>query len=178
MGRLYGKEAESLEFWLKGFGCAVFSNVRHWKNTPLTLQASVNRSFDEYHNRANKLRGELGVAKKTFENSTWKGFVNVSLTAEQKEAYNVWDIQDSDVWDGLATYGEKGYKFSLTYNATNANWVAAYTGTEDAGKNAGYAVTGFASDPYNAARVLLFKVSAILPDVWKDYKPLPQDAIG
>jgi hypothetical protein len=178
MGGLYGKSAVELDNWLRGFGFTVSSNVRYWKNTRPTLAASICRSFAEYHYRADKLREELGVAKKIFENSSWKGFVNVSLTAEQKEAYASWDLEDADVWLGLATYGEKGYKFSLTWSDNNSNWVATYTGTESAAKNAGYAVSGFAGSPYDAARVLLFKVSAILPDTWKEFKPLPHDSIG
>lgn len=175
---MYGGYAAYLHGELKLWGRRVQSNVEYWGNSPHMLEASVRRSFDMRHEMCNKLRGEIGVAKKTFENTTWKGFVNVSLTAEQKEAYAAWDINDADVWDGLATYGETGYKFSLTYNRTNASWVATYTGQDGSGKNEGYAVTGFAKDPYNAARVLLFKVSAILPDVWKDHTPLPSDEIG
>lgn len=115
---------------------------------------------------------------KDFGKTEFKGFINVNLTQPEKNAYAEWDIQDSDVWDGLATYGEKGYRFSLNWNKGNSHWIASYTGGEDAGKNQGYAVSGFAPDPYNAARVLLFKVSCVLPDVWKEYKPSPTDSIG
>lgn len=175
---MYGYRADLAANHIRSFGRAVSSNVRHWSKQPQMIEASVRRSFDEYRSSANILRECVGVAKKTFENSDWKGFVNVNLSPEQKESYAAWDIQDSDVWDGLASYGEKGYKFTLTHNKQNDNWVATYVGTADAGKNAGWAVTGFAKDPYNAARVLLFKVSSVLPDVWKDYKGTELDEIG
>lgn len=175
---LYGTEADKARRWLKAFGGNVHSNVEYWERYPHALAASVNRSFNDYHHIANELRERVGVAKKAFENSTWKGFIQCTLSAEQKEAYAAWDIQDADVWDGLASYGEKGYKFTLTYNKQNSNWTATYVGSDDAGKNAGWAVTAFAADPYNAARVLLFKVSAVLPDDWTKYKPQAIDAIG
>jgi len=172
------KEVRRLKKDILSWKGTIGRNIEAFSYNRGLVQASVNRSFEYYHRLCNDLRGELGVAKKAFENSTWKGFINVNLTAEQKEAYATWDIADADVWDGLATYGEQGYKFSLTYNKSNSSWVAAYTGQDGSGKNEGYAVTGFAKDPYNAARVLLFKVSSLLPDVWKDYKPLPSDEIG
>lgn len=175
---MYGYRADIAANFLRMWGKHVHDNVQFWRNQPYTLEASVARSFSQYRETADKLREEIGVAKKAFENSDWKGFVNVNLSPEAKEAYAAWDIEDSDVWDGLASYGEKGYKFTLTWNKQNSNWVATYVGTADAGKNAGWAVTGFAKDPYNAARVLLFKVSSVLPEVWKDYKGTELDEIG
>jgi hypothetical protein len=175
---MYGRRASLLSLNLRDWPQYVHANVRHWKNTPLLLQQSVERSFSDYHRIANNLREELGVAKKDFTNSTFKGFINVSLSQDQKNDFQAWDVEDSDVWLGLATYGERGYRFSLTYNAGNSNWVATYTAQDGTGKNEGYCVSGFASSPYDAARVLLFKVSCVLPDVWKEYKPLPSDTIG
>lgn len=175
---MYGYRAKIASNYLRNWSKHVHNNVRHWEREPERCVQSVTRSFEDYHKTANLLREEIGVAKKDFSNSTFKGFINVPLSPEQKEAFGDWDIQDADVWDGLATYGEKGYKFSLSHNKSNESWIATFTAGEDTGKNSGYCVSGFASDPYNAARVLLFKVSAILPDVWKDFKPLPSDTIG
>lgn len=178
MTGLFGVDALLIDGAIRQHAVHVHSCVKYFSRDPKTVEQSVARHWDTFHRLMNDLRKALNVAKKTFDNGTWKGFINLSLSAEQKEQYASWDIEDSDVWLGLATYGEKGYKFSLTYNVANSNWVATYTGQEQAGKNSGYAVTGFASDPYNAARVLLFKVSCILPDVWKDFAPLPLDTIG
>lgn len=178
MRSMYGIQVDLAANYVRNWSKHTQDCYLAFRDNTSRLEQSIARRFADYHDAVNRLRGELGVAKKDFTNSTWKGFVNVSLTAEQKEAFGSWDIQDADVWDGLATYGEKGFKFSLTFNAGNQSWVATYTGQEGSGKNEGYAVTGFATDPYNAARVLLFKVSAILPDVWKEYKPLPADTIG
>jgi hypothetical protein len=175
---LYGYRATIAANYLTVWGKHTHDRVLAFSGDPARVEQSVARCFQDRHMAVSQLKGELGVAKKDFSSSTWKGFVNVSLTAEQKESFGAWDIQDADVWDGLATYGERGYKFSLTYNRTNASWVGTFTGQEGTGKNEGWAVTGFAKDPYNAARVLLFKVSAVLTDVWGDYKPLPSDEIG
>jgi len=175
---MYGYRADIAANYLRSWSKHTHQCYLAFRENAPMLQQSLYRRFEEYHSTADKLREAINVAKANFENSTWKGFINVSLNEETKKAYEAWDIQDSDVWDGLASYGEKGYKFSLTHNKENSSWVATYTGTEGAGKNAGYAVSGYAGDPYNAARVLLFKVSAILPDAWKEYKPLPSDMIG
>jgi len=175
---MYGYRATIAANYIRNWAKHTADCVVAFAADPIRVEQSIARRFADYHDGCNYLRGEIGVAKKDFTNGTWKGFVNVPLSAEQKEQYASWDIEDNDVWDGLAAYGEKGYKFSLTYNAGNANWMATYTAQADSGKNEGYAVTGFANDPYSAARVLLFKVSCVLPDVWKDFKPLPQDSIG
>jgi hypothetical protein len=178
MGHLYGENARTAELALRQWKHHVVACVEAFSKNPTQVEQSIARHFSNYHYFANNLRKALNVAKKDFTSNTWKGFISCSLTQEQKEAFGAWDIQDADVWSGLASYGESGYKFSLTYNRGNESWVATYTGQEESGKNAGWAVTGFAHDPYNAARVLLFKVSVVLPDVWKEYKPTALDEIG
>jgi len=140
--------------------------------------ASIERSFQQYHELSNKLREALGMAKKDFQSNTWKAFVNVTLTPEHKEALDAWDVADGGVFEGLAVYGERGYKLSVTYSKQSDSWNASYTGMEGCGKNAGYTVSAFAPSPYEAMRVLLFKVATILPDEWTDYKNTGGALIG
>lgn len=178
MRTMYGDRADKARLNMRLWSRHVVDCLKAFEKNPTQIEQSIARHFSNYHYFANELRKGINVAKKDFNSTTWKGFINCTLTQEQKEAFGAWDIQDTDVWDGLASYGEKGYKFSLSYNRANESWLATYVGQEDCGKNAGWAVTGFAHDPYNAARVLLFKVSSILPDNWKDYKPNAIDEIG
>jgi hypothetical protein len=166
------------EQFVANFGRHVMSDVRHYANKPLLIEASVSRHFDRYEKAAKFDKEGNLVAKKTFENSTWKGFVDVPLSREAKEQYAAWDVADGDVWDGLAVYGEKGYKFSLVWSKNNLTWIATFTGTEGCGVNEGWAVTARARAPYDASRVLLFKVSVLMPDKWKDFKADPSDDIG
>jgi hypothetical protein len=155
-----------------------FSKLEAFKKDKLLVQQSIEHSFARYHEYANNLREALGMAKKDFQSNTWKAFVNVTLTPEHKEALDAWDVADGGVFEGLAVYGERGYKLSVTYSKQSDSWNASYTGMEGCGKNAGYTVSAFAPSPYEAMRVLLFKVATILPDEWTDYKNTGGALIG
>ncbi len=178
MAGLYGTHAIELDAELKLFGTVLHTNVQEFYRGVKMLEQGVERSFEAYHTKANKLREALGMAKKDFKQTDWRGFIDVRMSDDLIDQYEAWDIHDSDVWDGLATYGERGYKFSLSYNAQSDNWVASYTGTTVVGANAGFTLSAFAGAPYEAARVLLFKVSCVLPDDWAEYRPPTLKRIG
>ena len=125
-------------------------------------------------NLKSKLKVKVGK-EADFE---WKGFINVTLTSEQKEAFAAWDIQDADVWEGLATYAQTGYKVQLSFNRQNDKFNCTFTGQPACGDNSGYAVSAFANSPYQAVRVGLFKVSSVLPEVWSEYDTSEADEIG
>jgi len=147
-----------------------------WKD-PM-IMASMNRKFEEYFDMAQKAKKAVAAGKKSLPEFVWKGFVDVKLSEQDKANYTAWDLADSDVWDGIATYCEAGIKIALTYNAQNASYTCSGTGQPAAGANNGYCVNAYAKSPYEAARVWLFKVSAILPETWSDYESGEADAIG
>lgn len=127
---------------------------------------------------AGKLKKQVAASAQNLPEFSWKGFVDVKLTEEHKAAYGAWDIQDSDVWDGIATYCEAGVKIALTYNSKNSSFTCSGTGQPASGANNGYCVNAYAKSPYEAARVWLFKVSAVLPDIWNTYTAPDTDSIG
>jgi hypothetical protein len=127
---------------------------------------------------ATKLKAAIASKPKKQEEFVWKGFVNVNITADQKEAYKAWDVQDDDVWDGMAQYITAGYKVSLSYNKQNDKFNCTGTGQPESGVNSGYAVSAFANTPYEAVRVWLFKVATILPDDWSQHQNGDADDIG
>jgi hypothetical protein len=139
---------------------------------------SLNRSFEEYYDMAEKAKRKIGQGTKVDSEFTWKGFVDVKLNDTHKANYAAWDIEDNDVWDGIATYCEAGVKIAISYNKQNASFNCAGTGQTAAGANSGYCVVAHAKSPYEAARVWLYKVSAILPNVWNEYDSGNEDDIG
>lgn len=175
---MFGKKATNYQLLLNLWGFQTHLTVLAFEDDPLRQEQCVRRKFEERHDIVNKLRQEIGVAKKDFTDNGWKGFINVSLTSEQKEQLSAWDIQDGDVWDGIATYCETGYKVSVSYNFQNKNFTATLIGGEGSNKNAGRAVSAFAPTPYQAVRTMLFKVSVMLPPVWTEYKASIGDDIG
>jgi hypothetical protein len=140
-----------------------------WGKNTVILMASMNREFEEYFEMAAKAKSKVASGARNLPDFVWKGFVDVKLTEEHKAAYAAWDIQDSDVWDGIASYCEAGVKIAITYNQKNASFTCSGTGQPASGSNNGYCVNAYAKSPYEAARVWLFKVSTILPDDWSSF---------
>lgn len=146
-------------------------------NKPRQMQ-SINRFCEEIFQMAAKAKNAMASKKRESTEFQWKGFVDVKLTDNDKANYAAWDIADSDVWDGIATYCEAGIKIALSYNTQNSSFNCAGTGQPSSGANNGYCVVAHAKSPYEAARVWLFKVSTLLPDVWSDYDAGNADDIG
>lgn len=152
--------------------------VKENRRSPSMQLTIIERRFERYHDMANHLREVLKVAKKTQKYGDWKGFATVAMTDAAKAQFEAWDCHDGDVFDSLASYGEGGYKLSVSYNKQTGSWVASYTGTQDAGKNSGYTISGFAPTVYEALRVLLFKVSVLAPENWEDAVSATMSGIG
>jgi hypothetical protein len=153
-------------------------NVEYFSRRADTAIQSFNRGMEDVMAASKNLKSKLGKGKSTEKEFEWKGFINVSLSADQKEQYSAWDIQDQDVWDGLASYAQSGYKINLSFNRQNDKFNVTFTGQPECGENSGYAVSAFAKTPYSAARVALFKVSSVLPEVWTEYDSGDADDIG
>lgn len=175
---LFGKEVDRLLEDMDFTRLKMSVNIPYFTRWPKTVEQSFNRYTQEYYDMATKLKKTLASKPKGDAEFLWRGFINVNLTSEQKEAYKTWDVQDNDVWDGLATYISAGYKVSLSFNKQNDKYNCTGTGQTACGSNSGWAVSSFANTPYEAVRVWLFKVSAVLPDVWDDYEVGDADDIG
>lgn len=105
--------------------------------------------------------------KQTWE---WRGFVNVRMSSEEKAKFEAWDVHDDEVWDMLAYLLGSGYKLTQTATEDGNGVQVSCTGTENHKTNMGYCVTAFAPTMYEAFRVLLFKVTVLMPDDWAELK--------
>ena len=175
---LYGREIDHFYGRILWATLGLKHNVKYFSYSRELVIQSFNRYTEEIYEMAEKMKKTLASKPTKQAEFEWKGFINVSLTVEQKATYQAWDIHDEDVWDGLAQYCSAGYKVNLSYNKQNDKFNCTGTGQPSAGANNGYAVSAFANTPYEAARVWLFKVSAVLPDIWTDYKSADLDDIG
>jgi hypothetical protein len=168
-------------YWVDRLVTARSSFIFHhavFGNSPQLHMASINRDLEEYYDMAKQARKAIASNTKSLPEFSWKGFIDVKLTEDQKQSYAAWDLADADVWDGVATYCEAGIKIALTYNSKNASFTCSGTGQPASGSNNGWCVNAYAKTPYEAARVWLFKVSAILPDDWSTYEAPSSDDIG
>jgi len=118
------------------------------------------------------------MAQKNGRVTEWKGFYDCKLTDAEKEQFALWDVADSDVWLGLGSYCEQGYKVTCSHNHTNGTFTAAATGTSDNKHNAGYTLSAFAPTMYDAVRLLLFKIDVVLPPKWHERPAMDENKWG
>lgn len=175
---LYGKAALVGSAEIKRIRRGLAVNVDYFSNNRERAIQSFNRYMEDIVAATKKLKKDVGVKAVSRKEFEWKGFINVNLTGEQKESFKAWDIQDDDVWDGVAQYAAAGYKIQLSFNKQNDKFNCTGTGQPETNSNSGYAVSAFANTPYEAVRVWLFKVSVVLPDDWTEYQASEADDIG
>lgn len=124
------------------------------------------------------MREKLGMKKREKTDSMWRGFVDVKLTSEEKDAYVKWDIHDDDLWLLLVDAITAGHKLSVTFNKQNDQFVASFTGQTDTGDNEGYTLSAYAKTWYDAVRVLCFKHAVLLEGSWDRAAERTTDNIG
>lgn len=105
------------------------------------------------------------VTKKT-DFPEFKGYVNYVLSDENKAVFSSWDIDDHDLWLLVAGHNQCGYKLSVSFNPKNDTFNATYMCNDTSSPNAGFCLSAFAPDWYNAVKILAFKHDVVLDGVW------------
>lgn len=111
-------------------------------------------------------------------NPDFKGFVNYVLSAEDKAGYGEWDIHDHDLFLLVAGAEQSGYKLSCSFNAKNDTFSATFMCVDAQSPNAGFILSAFAPDWYNALRVLIYKHDVVLGGKWDTAVQVKSDNWG
>lgn len=96
----------------------------------------------------------------------FRGFVNCSLTAQQKAQFRDIRYDPIEVWTVLNEI-VGAYKFSLATDNTNDAFIASLTCMNPAFPGHGYILSARAGDAFTATCALLFKHITILKEDWK-----------
>jgi len=177
-GTLYG-EAVGAYLRRAGFILEMLSrDEENWKGKPSHIIYALNCHVGDLSNTMSKAKAAIASNPGRSGDFEWKGFVNVNLSTDLKGQFDVWEIQDDEVWEGLSHYVGSGYKVTFSHSSENHRFTCTFIGQPDCGANSGYGVSAFASTAYDALRVALFKVSVALPDVWSERVVNPSDEIG
>lgn len=112
------------------------------------------------------------------DDTGWVGFVDVTLSSREKEAFQAWDVEGEDLWTLLVDTLVSGHKLSVSYNRANDTFGAAFTGNGEDTANKGYTLSAYGADWYTAVRVLLFKHVVLLEGVWANAKGREGERIG
>lgn len=76
------------------------------------------------------------------EKVTWLGFVEISLTEEDKAAIVDMPLNDKAAFDFIEGMVEDGYKVSFSEDTAHSSFIASATGQRPGNPNAGYTLAG------------------------------------
>lgn len=104
--------------------------------------------------------------------AAFRGYINVSLSDEQKAAYEVWGASAS-VWEVLEASVSDGVNLSLKLDPKGGGYLASATQRRASSPNAGLVVTARGKDAATAWGRVLY-ILAILghKPKWEDTQPL------
>lgn len=108
----------------------------------------------------------------------WVGFLDVPILDSEKEKFLLWDVQDHEVWGGLADLVIHGYKVSFGYNKQSDTYVCSLTSSEASCSKPGYTMSSWAKDIYVAARLSLYKHNVMLDCDWQNVTSSPKSDFG
>ena len=97
---------------------------------------------------------------------SWRGFVNVDLSAADKEAIRAGDVGFDDAWGFLMQRVLEGYKLSLSFDHGNSSWVASLTCKRSSDANVGLCLTARGGRVEGAVLALWYKDDVLLARSW------------
>jgi hypothetical protein len=116
--------------------------ITHWLDMGVQ---HTNIEYTQEHPRMNR------------EKATWQGFVDIPMTAHQKEAFKAVEMDAEDFERTLEDFIGEGYKVSVTYQRKQGSFQVAATAQWAGMPNAGYTTSAWAKDVFTALRLLLYK---------------------
>lgn len=121
-----------------------------------------------YKARTPKQQGKVGESY----DATFRGYINVALSDEQKEAFGKWGASSS-VWEILEASVSDGVNLSLKLDPKGDGYLASATQRRVGSPNAGLVVTARGKDASTAWGRCLY-ILAILShkERWEDTQPL------
>lgn len=131
--------------------------------------AQVNRLKEEKRDRTRRTRKPDGGK------AAWRGFVNYSLTAGDKEALKSGVVEYADAWDGVLDLVMRGYKASITYDDKNSSWVFSMTCQTTEEVNAGLTLSGRGGTLDGAVCSLWYRHENVMGGDWTKYVERQQE---
>jgi len=99
----------------------------------------------------------------------FKGFIQHSLVAEERQAYDSWVTTYADFWDDCERIADSGYKLSCSWDNYNNTMQASLTCNNEKLPDFGWVLVARAPDVFNALNLLLFKHLVLLGGDWSEF---------
>lgn len=106
---------------------------------------------------------------KTTERADWKGYANIDLSPDDKQAVKGGILDGESVLDILAEIIGTGHKISLTHDREKDTITCAVTGVYSNCRNAGYTLTSFARTLGDALTVTAYKHEIVAKGDWSKF---------
>lgn len=104
--------------------------------------------------------------------AAFRGYINVSLTKEQKEAFPVWS-SGASYWEAFNFFAGDGVNLSVKYEAKSSCFLASGTQRRENSPNAGLVVTARAREAEVALARLLFTLTVLnKSESWESVQPI------
>ena len=100
---------------------------------------------------------------------SFKGYIQHSLTAEEKKGYEAWDCTPEDLWDGIERLVDSGYKLSTSHDDYNNTRQASLTCNNPKHPDYGWVLVARAPDSFNAIALVMFKHVVLLGGDWSEF---------
>lgn len=111
------------------------------------------------------------TVKETYD-ATFRGFINLSLSEEQKEKFPAW-FESSSFWEAFEAFSADGVGFSCKRDPRSDGYLASATQRRTGSINAGLVVTARAGDAAKALGRVVFSVLVLShKERWEDTQPV------
>lgn len=107
--------------------------------------------------------------KAKIEKADWKGYANVDLSPEDKQAIRGGILDGESVLEIIGEMLGTGHKVALTYDREKDTVTAAATGVYTYCKNAGYTLTCFGRSLASVLEVLAYKHEVVTKGDWSAF---------
>jgi len=114
---------------------------------------------------------ELGNGKEQAVNGrgNFRGFIQHNLTAEEKRAYEKWEVSPDELWDSIERVIDSGYKLSTSHDDYNSTRQASLTCNNPKHNDYGWVLVARAPDSFNAIALVMFKHLVLLGGDWTEF---------
>jgi len=109
------------------------------------------------------------TSKPKIERADWKGYANIDLSTEDKEAIRGGVLDGESVLDIIADILGEGHKIALTYDREKDTVTVAATGVYTYCRNAGYTLTCFGRTLTQVLTVLAYKHDVVAKRDWSRF---------
>lgn len=143
--------------------------LRQVESTPFWV-SEVDANIHHLRIKADEMATRKGNGKGRQSDQSFKGYANLSLTAERKRLLDEWDQDFEGVLDMLSELVLADYRVGFSVMNNGATVQCAVTCRAKGHPDAGYCMTSRAPTWHDALRVAVWKHFIVAESQWDSYK--------